>query len=149
MIFACLSTVYADVALPPRPRNVKSDFITADIDDYGKLTIKFEFPADCDYEYQLIDRWEDTKKEIHYYEVKSGSGSCKAGDIVEEVVDLKKLIMHSKTYFLLNIQLSNVKEKTNFGVKVRHGKNEIKKTIVFWTHWGKVVNLKIYNGTME
>lgn len=149
MMFMSLSVACADVALPPRPRNVQNDFITADIDDDRKLTLKFEFPAACDYEYQLIDRWEDNEKKIHYNEVKSGSGSCKAGDVVEEVVDLSNRIMGGKNYFLLNIQLSNVKEETRFGVKVRHGKSEIKKTIVISkTIWGKIYDLKIYNGTM-
>lgn len=150
--FTCLSVAYADVALPPRPRNVQSDFITADIDDYGKLTIRFEFPADCDYEYQLIDRWENSNKEIQRKEIYSGKGSCKAGDVVEEVVDLNSCsrILTGQNYYILKVQLSNVKEKTRFGVKVRRGKSDVTKTILIEGNvWGNLFGLSIYDGDID
>lgn len=151
MIFASLSVVYADAALPPRPRNVQSDFLTADIDDDGQLTLKFSFSAACDYEYQLIDRWEGSKEEIHRNEVKSGKGSYKVGDVVEEVVNLKNRIMPSrKNYFVLKVHLSNIKEKTRFGSKVRRGKIDVTKTIIIETsYWNKAYGFHIYNGDID
>lgn len=150
MVFACLSTAYADVALPPRPRNVQSDFVTADIDDGGKLTLKFAFPAACDYEYHLIDRWEDSKKEIHHDEVKSGKGSYKVGDVVETVVELNSRLRGGKNYFVLKVQMSNIKKKTIFGTKTMRDKKEIAKTIVISLgSWNRIYDLHVYKGDID
>lgn len=125
MIFACLPVAQADVALPPRDRNVQSDFITADIDDRGKLSVKFDFPSTCDYEYQLIGK--KTGKEIH-----SGNGSVKKGDVVEEFVDLPfmRSLSDGRNFFVLKMKLSNIREKTPFGTKIRSGNVYVTKTIL-------------------
>ena len=147
MVFACLSVACADLPLPPRPRNVQSDFVTADITDEGELSLKFEFPYECKYEYHLIDVWKDSKQEIHREEILSGKGKCKSGEIVEDLVNVKERLRFRRNFFLLQIQLSDIKEKTRFGTKTRRDKEDVTKTIVVSLgSWGRIYDLRVYDG---
>lgn len=147
MIFACLSVAYADVALPPRPRNVQSDFITADVDDNRKLSIKFNFPSECIYKYQLINRWKKSDEEIKYLTVKTGEGTYKPGDTVEEVIDLEHWLMDWDEIFVLRVQMYNVVEQTRFGTKIRQKTVRSTKTILIRTgSWKRIYDLRIYDG---
>ena len=147
MLFTCLPAAYADVALPPRPRNVQSGFVTADIDDDKKLTLKFNFPYECDYEYQLLCVWKDNEGNLLYPKIHSGSGKCKQGDSIKEVVDLNERLSFKNNLFLLKIKMTNIKEETRFGTKIHRYKEEVTKTLlVSSSFWGKIYDLRIYDG---
>lgn len=139
MMFACLSTASADVVLAPRERNVKNDFVTADVDDNGKFTLKFEFPFECDYAYQLIDKAGN--------EVLGGNGSYKSGDIVEETKYMQSRLTRVKNFFLLKTQMSNIKVRTRFGTKIRDGSESVTKTIlIVHSSWNNQYGLYVYDG---
>lgn len=147
MLFTCLPAAYADVALPPRPRNVQSGFVTANTDDDKKLTLKFNFPYECDYEYQLLYVWKDSEKNLQYLKICSSSGKCKQGYSIKEVVDLNERLSDQNNLFLLKIKMTNLKEKTCFGTKIFRYKEEVTKTlIVSNSFWGKIYDLRIYDG---
>lgn len=147
VVFACLSVACADVALPPRPRNVQSDFVTADITDDGELSLKFKFPYECKYEYHLIDVWRNSDEEICRKEILSGKGKCKSGKTVEGLVNVENRLRFGRNFFLLQIQLSDIKEKTRFGTKTRRDKEDLTKTIVVWLGtWGRIYDLRVYDG---
>lgn len=140
MVFACLSTAYADVALPPRPRTtIKSQFVTASINKYGELTLEFSFEADCDYDYQLIEK--DTETTIH-----AGAGSYKADDTLKDVVDLQDWLANDSGCFLLNIRLTNIVEQTRFGRKISNSVVTVSKTIrVMKFRFGDEYDLRLYD----
>lgn len=138
MIFASLSVAYADVAFPPRPRP-ENQLVTIRPDDSGKLYLKFNFPDECLYKYQLVDK--KTGGELH-----SGEGSYKAGDTVEDIADLDGRLSVGENYFLLNIQMYNVVEQTRFGTKIRQKPVHLTKTIVIErTALGKISDFFIYD----
>ena len=140
MMFACLSTAYADVALPPRERNVQSDFLTATVEDNGNLTLKFEFPYECNYAYQLIDK--NTGATIQ-----AGNGSYKIGDTVEKFADLSGKLGRRKNFFLLKTQMSNIKVYTRFGPKIRDGSESVTKTLLIeYSAWVERYGLYVYDG---
>ena len=155
VVFACLSVACADVALPPRPRNVQSDFVTADITDDGELSLKFKFPYECKYQYHFVEVWKDSDKEIHHTEIFSGAGKCKAGDIVEDGADLRRRLSGGEhnifggkhNFFVLTIETSDIKAKTRFGTKSRRDKEEITKTIIVSRGaWGQIYDFGVYDG---
>ena len=150
IMFAGLSVAYADVALPPRPRNVKSDFITVDVDNDKNLSIKFEFPYECKYEYRLVDVWEDSKQVIHRDEILSGKGKYKSGNIVEDTVNLKDNLLIGSNIFVLTIEMSDIKEQTRFGVKTRRGTEKVTKTILIQHGtWNRTYGLRVYDGERD
>lgn len=140
MAFACLSVAYADVAPYPRPRTtIKSQFVTASINEYGELTLEFSFDADCDYDYQLVEV--DTKTKIH-----SCAGSYKASDTLKDVVDLQDWLADDKDYFLLNIRFTNIVEQTRFGKKISNSVVKASKTIrVMKFPYGDSYDLRLYD----
>ena len=146
ILFTCLPAAYADVSLPPRPRNVQSGFITADTDGDKQLILKFDFPYECNYKYQFINVWEESEKILHRDKVHSGSGKCKQGDSVKEVVSLKGQTLGRRNQFLLKIQMTNIKEETRFGKKIRRDQKEVIKTLFVSVHWGKIYDLRVYDG---
>lgn len=138
IIFSCLSTAYADVAFPPSNK-VKSQFVTisADTDGISKLRLKFNFPVECLYKYQLIDK--KTEKEIH-----SGEGSCKKDDIVEEIIELQDWLSAGENNFALNIQMDNIAEQTPFGTKIRKESIRLERMILITTIRGMIYDCHFY-----
>ena len=140
MVFACLSVAFADVALPPRPRDVQSSFVTADITDDGKLSVEINFPYECGCKYRLVDK--NTGDEIF-----SDEGTCDAGDIVTDSADLRERLSVGENFFLLTIEMFDIKAQTRFGTKTSRNKNVVTKTIVVTKNlYGKRYNLRIYDG---
>ena len=142
MMFASLSIACADVALPPRPRPVvENQFVTIDKDVYKGIRLEFNFPAECDYEYQLIDKATGDK-------ISSDNGSYSDDYSKTYYLGLHKYLKGTcERKFLLKVQVSNVKEKTRFGVKIRKDKFNITKTIVVEADdEDGIINLNVYDG---
>ena len=144
MIFACLSTVYADAAPYPRPRPDRTtQLVTAKITNYNELSLKFIFPSACDYKYQVVDNETGVK-------LKSGRGSYNTGDAIEEFVYFDNLAEGTQKHLLLKIKLYNVKENTRFGVKIKGGESTITKTIVLERVSGDEDTIvKVLNGDVK
>lgn len=138
IVFASLSVAYADVARPPRPPHPihrphptpppqhkvsQTQFVTVKVDNFGKLVLRFTFPADCNYKYQLFDKESGEK-------IKSGKFSYRTGKTVERVVDLNERLTDGKNSFLLKIQMSSITEQTRFGKKIWRDKVKVAKELV-------------------
>ena len=146
ILFASLSVAYADVAPYPRPRPhhevTQTQIVTTSIDNLGKLSMKFTFPAACDYEYQLVDRQTGVA-------LKSGKGAYQ-NNAVEDVADLSDRLGNEKNYFVLKIQMSNVQFKTRFGIKILSDKSIVTKTIlVEKSSQNETYSLQIYDGDVD
>lgn len=143
MAFACLSVAFADVALPPRPRPAENQFVTASINADGKLSVKFEFPYDCSYSCRLVDK--NAGEEIF-----SDKGNCDAGDTVEVGADLRERLSLGENFFLLTIEMSDIKTQTRFGEKIRQDKNTVIKTVVVEKYsFGKPFKVRVYDGERD
>ena len=146
ILFASLSVAYADVAPYPRPRPhrevTQTQIVTTSIDNLGKLSMKFTFPAACDYEYQLVDRQTGVA-------LKSGKGAYQ-NNTVEDVADLSSRLGNEKNYFVLKIQMSNVQFKTRFGTKILSDKSVVTKIILVEKGSSdNVYDLRVYDGEIN
>lgn len=140
MIFASLSVVYADVAPYPRPRPPRpevSQKITASINSDNRLSLKFKFPAACDYKFQLTDT--STGNKIH-----SGEGVYTSGSAIE-VLDLQDRLDVGENNFMLEIRGYNFKEQTRFGKKIKRGEIELVKLVVITQDSSGELSVDIYD----
>lgn len=125
MVFASFATVYADVALPPRPTPrliVDNKIVTVSMNSDAKLFVKFVFPYDCNYNFLMFN--DGTGEAILI-----GEGTCNPGDTIENAVNLQNRLSTGENIFRLNLQLTGIKIQTRFGKKVR-GDEEIKKVLI-------------------
>ena len=145
MMFACLSVAYADVAPYPRPRPELSEtqFVTAEINNFGKLSVELEFPYDCSYKYRLVDK--NTGKEIL-----SGKGKYTEGDTVEESANLLGRLSVGENFFVLTIETFDIKAQTRFGTKTRRDKYTAIKTLVVTKNLhGKPYKVQVYDSERD
>lgn len=141
MVFASFATVYADVALPPRPTPrpiVDSKIVTVNMNSDAKLFVKFVFPYDCNYTFLVFD--DRTGEEIII-----GEGACKPGDTIENTVDLRSRLSAGENIFRLNLLLTDIKIQTRFGKKIR-GDEEVNKVLTVQKFSDRSYSLSVSDG---
>jgi len=141
IMFASFATVYADVAPYPRPRPrpiADSNVVAVNMDTAAKLSVKLNFPYDCNYKFLMFD--DRTGEEIII-----GEGACKPGDTLENTVNLQSRLSTGENIFRLSLQLTGIKIQTRFGTKIR-GDEELNKVLSVKKISGNTYSLSVSDG---